>query len=303
MITLGKYKKLSLSALWKHEAQDFTPWLYENLECLSEVVGFPILKPTKELHTDNFFVDIVGVTGEKDDKIVVIENQYGNSNHDHLGKLITYAAAKDARYAIWIVETARAEHIQAIRLLNSSNLKSKCGFFLIEASVFKIDDSQPVIQFQKIIEPDIIDDEAPASVIQEWWQKFVAQAKERKLHLFANLTPPKLHWMTCGAGKRRVYYEITITKRTVSVGLCMSRNGEKDWGNQCFDKLYPYRVEIEDIFNDTLNWDRMSENYLSRISKTYDGGYESEKWLPLMDNAIDSFFRLEKAFSPFLKEL
>lgn len=301
MVTLGKYKKMTLSQVWKHEAQNFTPWLYENLDTLSEVVGFPILKPAKELHTDNFFVDIVGITGEKDDKIVIIENQYGNSNHDHLGKLITYAAAKGARYAIWIVETARVEHIQAINLLN--NLRSNCGFFLIEASVFKIDDSQPVILFQKVAEPTAIDDEAPASVVQEWWQKFVSQAKERKLPLFSNLTPSKFHWMTCGGGKNGIHYEVAITKRTVSIGLCMYKNGDADWGNQCFDKLFAHRIEIEDAFGDTLQWDKKPENYLSRISKTYDGGYDSDKWQPLMDNAIDNLFKLELAFTSFLKEL
>lgn len=303
MTELGHYKKLSLHSLWKHEAKDFTPWLYDNLDMLSEVVGFPMLKPTKELHTDNFYVDIVAVTGDKDDKIIVIENQYGNSNHDHLGKLITYAAAKEAKYAIWIVETARAEHKQAIDLLNSAELKSKCRFFLIEASVFQIDDSKPVIHFQKVAEPDSLDDEAPSSVIHAWWQAFVAKAKERKLNSFAHLTPSKLHWMTCGAGRRGVYYEVTITKRSVSVGIGLCRNGDTEWGNNCFEKLYPHRIEIEDVFGDDLDWDKMPENYLSRISKTYGGGYESEKWEPLMDNAIDGLFKLEKAFAPFLSLL
>lgn len=301
MTELGHYKKLSLRSLWKHEAKDFTPWLYSNLELLSDAVGFTISKPIKESHTEHFFVDIVGVTGEKDDKIVVIENQFGNSNHDHLGKLITYTAAKKARYAIWIVESAREEHIQAIDMLNQA--KNGCKFFLMEATVFQIDDSKPVIRFYKAAEPESLDDEAPVSVLHEWWQKFVAQAKEHKIQAFAHLTPTKLHWMTYGAGKYGVYLEVSVSKKSNTVKFGLSKNGDKDWGNKCYDILYPHRLEIEESFGETLDWERMSENYLSKISKTYDGGYESEEWEPVINKMLERILDLEAAFKPFLDEL
>lgn len=304
MITLGQYKKLSLSSLWKHEARDFTPWLYENLSLLSESIGLPMSKPTKELPTGNFFVDIVAIAGENDDKIVVIENQYGNSNHDHLGKLVTYAASQKAKYAIWIVESAREEHIKAVEMLNNSNIA--CRYFLIEASVFCIDDSNPTILFNKIVEPESIDFDTPTASIAkvyEWWQLFVKRAKEQRINRFANLTPMKQHWLSCGAGKNGVFYEISVSKSFTTIKLGLSKYGDKEFGNKSFDILYPHKIEIEDTFGDTLEWERMSEKNLSKISKTYEGGYDLESWIPFMDKILTSFSRFEQAFKPFLSEL
>ena len=306
MITLGHYNKLSLSSLWKHEAKDFTPWLYDNLELLSEAVGFAISKPITEFPTDNFFIDIVAVTGEKDDKIVVIENQYGNSNHDHLGKLLSYAAAKEARYAIWIVESARIEHIQAIEMLNRAT-DLKCSFFLIEAEVFKVDDSNPVIVFNKVAEPETIesDDKSIPSVaiMYEWWQMFVKLAKEKNVNLFANLKPLKQHFMSCRSGRYGVFYEIAVSKTSTTLKLGLSKSGDKDWGNRCYDILFPHRIEVEDLFGSTLDWNRMTENNLSKISKTYEGGYDIKDWQPFMEFILSELVKLKKAFKPFLNEL
>lgn len=304
MVSLGQYKKLSLSSLWKHEAHNFTPWLYDNLNLLSDVIGLTIQKPDKEVNTGNFYVDIVAVAGENEDKAVVIENQYGNSNHDHLGKLITYAASQDASFAIWIVESAREEHIQAINMLNRSNIA--CCFFLLEADVFQIDESKPVIQFRKVAEPQSIDPEIPSasiSKVYDWWQLFVKRAKEKQVSRFANLTPAKQHWLSCGAGRYGAYYEISISKTNVTLKLGLSKYGDKEFGNRCFDILYPHRVEIEELFGDTLQWDRMTDKKHSRISKTYDGGYDCEDWLPLMDKILSEFIKFEKAFSSFLTQL
>lgn len=304
MVSLGNYKELSLASLWKHEAHDFTPWLYNNLESLSEVVGFPIRKPSKEVHTDNFFVDIVAVAGDNDDKIVVIENQYGNSNHDHLGKLITYTASQKASFAIWIVESAREEHIQAIDMLNHSNVS--CRFFLLEARVFQIDESKPVIQFRRVAKPESIDIETPTASIAkvyEWWQMFVKRAKEKQIYRFSSLAPLKQHWLSCGAGRHGVYYEVSISKVSTTLKLGLSKCGDKDFGNKCFDILYPHRLEIEEIFGSSLQWERMSDKNLSKISKTYDGGYDYEHCQPLIDMILSEFTKFEKAFVPFLKEL
>lgn len=41
------------------------------------------------------------------------------TDHDHLGKLITYASGKAADLVIWLVRKARPEHKAAIEWLNN----------------------------------------------------------------------------------------------------------------------------------------------------------------------------------------
>ena len=80
------------------------------MDYLSEQLGLNISNPVSEAQSENFKVDI---QAESDNGPVVIENQFGPSNHDHLGKIITYRTAFNAKIAIWIVEEARKEHIDA----------------------------------------------------------------------------------------------------------------------------------------------------------------------------------------------
>ena len=100
---LGSLKRVPLREVWKNEARDFSKWLAtkDGMELLSEAVGFDIEPVETESAVDNFSLDILGrVAGTE--QTVVIENQIEDSNHDHLGKLVTYAAGKDASCAIWI---------------------------------------------------------------------------------------------------------------------------------------------------------------------------------------------------------
>lgn len=112
---LGKLAKVDLRDVWKHEASDFSKWLAEkeNLDLLSDEIGIDISLIQTEANVGKFNVDILAEeenTGRK----IIIENQLEPTNHDHLGKLITYASGFDAEIIIWIVKDVRDEHKQAI---------------------------------------------------------------------------------------------------------------------------------------------------------------------------------------------
>lgn len=89
------------------------------------------------------------VTGEK----VIIENQLEASNHDHLGKIITYASGLDANVIVWIVKEAREEHRSAVEWLNN-NTSTNINFFLIEVHAYKIGDSNPAPMFEVVEKPN-----------------------------------------------------------------------------------------------------------------------------------------------------
>ena len=98
-----------LREVWSKEATDFTPWLAENIELLNEATGLSLEVIETESQVGNFSVDILAQEANTEQK-VIIENQLEDTNHDHLGKLLTYAAGKEAKCMIWIVKNAREEH-------------------------------------------------------------------------------------------------------------------------------------------------------------------------------------------------
>lgn len=118
---LGKLEKIdNLRTIWKNETADFTKWLSqeENLNLLGEAVGMDLERIGTEERVGDFRADIFAKELEYG-KTVIIENQLEESNHKHLGQIITYAAGKEAGCIIWIVKRAREEHAKAIEWLNS----------------------------------------------------------------------------------------------------------------------------------------------------------------------------------------
>jgi len=143
-----------LREIWKHEARDFSKWLSieENLNGLSDAVGINIVLGELESSVGSFSVDLFA-TEEGTGRNIIIENQLGDTDHDHLGKIITYAAWKSASFIIWIVKRARDEHRQAVEWLNQRTDKD-VGFFLIEIELWKIGDSLPAPRFNVIEKPN-----------------------------------------------------------------------------------------------------------------------------------------------------
>jgi hypothetical protein len=110
--TVGKIQRVRLREVWKHEALDFTTWLRENIDVLNEALNLSLSNAEREQVAGDFSVDLVAENESGDP--VVLENQLEKSNHDHLGKLLTYLVAIGAKTAIWIVSEPRPEHVSTI---------------------------------------------------------------------------------------------------------------------------------------------------------------------------------------------
>ena len=124
MIHLGTLQEIThLREVWPHEAHDFTPWLAKNISVLGEEIGIDISIEETESSVGDFNVDIFATDADTG-KRIIIENQFEETDHDHLGKLITYASGKAADLIIWIVRKARAERRAAIEWLNNPMINS-----------------------------------------------------------------------------------------------------------------------------------------------------------------------------------
>ena len=150
----GKLREVEIRELWKHEQYDFSTWLAEedNIEYLNEVLDLNLVDLRKEEKTGAYKCDIVA-HDEFKDYTVIIENQLEESNHDHLGKIITYASGLNASVIVWIVKKARAEHRSAIEWLNN-HTDENVNFFLLEIHAYCIGDSAPAPKFEVIERPN-----------------------------------------------------------------------------------------------------------------------------------------------------
>ena len=235
---LGKIEKVDLRKVWNHEALDFTKWLAEsdNLMMLGQEIGVSLELIETESMVGQFHADIfaqeVG-TGRK----VVIENQLEDTNHDHLGKIITYASGKGAEIVVWIVKRARDEHRQAIEWLNR-HTDSAFAFFLIEVELWSINGSDPAVRFNCVERPNEwaksmkgFEGLSDTKKLQlEYWQTYREQARgyapfSSKLN---TQKPAPQHWTNVHIGSSEYLLELDalVQKKCVSVGLYINENKE-----------------------------------------------------------------------------
>lgn len=307
--TLGTIRHLRLKDVFPKEAMDFTPYLCEHINILCKATGLEIVNPVREERQENFIVDIVAELKGDNNATVIIENQYGDSNHDHLGKLITYSATKSAAVAIWICETAREEHIAAIRMLNELN-DSSCKYFLLEAKVLQIDDSAPAITFEAMTEAPTIEltkSDTPAQrTLRAFWLQFRSRCKELGLSMFANRSVGADHWIDGSVGVNGLCLTIAISKDHYFVKLGFW-NKDAAINKRMFDDCHAnYKEIIEKEFGEPLVWLR-SDNRLSSFVRyeCWDMGYScpQDEWDEMIDAIIKNIQRFHIAITPYLNSI
>ena len=226
---LDKLKKVDLRDVWPHEALDFTKWLSEepNLAILSSAVGIELELIETESSAGSFNVDIYAQeagTGRK----VIIENQLEDTNHDHLGKVITYAAGKGAEVVVWVVARARDEHRQAIEWLNA-HTDDEAAFFLVEIEVWSIGDSLPAPRFNVVEQPNEWARAVKASeglsdtdkIKLAYWTRYreVAEATPEFMKEFSPRKPSKDHWSTLSCGSSAYHMALLIDTQAGRTGI------------------------------------------------------------------------------------
>ena len=149
---LGNLEEVDLRQAWPHEARSFTPWLSENIEMLSSVIGIPLELEGQDVAVEQFSADILA-RNPRDDSRVLIENQLEQSDHGHIGQIMTYLAGLDVNTVIWIAAGFREPHLSAIRWLNDHTIEP-FAFFAIKLSIVRIADSPMAPVFEVVVKPN-----------------------------------------------------------------------------------------------------------------------------------------------------
>ncbi len=261
MAALGKIEKIDdLRSVWPHEALDFSKWLSqeENLALLSDSIGIDIVLEELESPVGGFSVDLYA-TEEGTGRKIIIENQLEDTNHDHLGKIITYASGKGAEVVVWIVKRARDEHKQAVEWLNQ-HTDENIGFFLLEIQLWKINDSLPAPKFNVVERPNdwaktmkAVEGLSDTKKLQlEFWQAFndYAFGKQEFKSVFSKRKPQPQHWYDLSVGSSTYRVGLTVNTQKKKIGTEIYINDDK----LMFEKFKAQKDSIEAELGIQLDW-------------------------------------------------
>lgn len=307
---IARLQRLPLRELWSHEARDFTAWLAENLDLLGETLAIPQLSLVqREAAAGVFSADILADDGQ--DHLVVIENQLEGTDHDHLGKLITYLSNLDAKIAVWVTSAPRPEHERAVHWLNEV-LPADMGIYLVRVEAYRIGDSAPAPLFTVVAGPTREARQAGETkkelaerhlLRMEFWKQLLERAKGRTT-LHGRISPSPDHWISASAGKSGLGYNYVIRTEDAQVELYIDR-GDADQNKQIFDALHARQDEIHAVFGRSLEWQRLDAKRASRIRDVFpDGGLrDQQKWPEIQEQMIEAMIRLERALKPEIQRL
>ena len=306
----GSLEEVEVRHLWKHEQYDFSNWLArpESIERLNDVLGLTLTDVKKEVFVGAYRCDLVAkdeTTGTK----VIIENQLEASNHDHLGKIITYASGLDAKVIVWIVTQAREEHRSAIEWLNN-NTGNDIGFFLIELHAYRIGDSLPAPKFEIIEKPngfikyskensDNNEINKSQSERLTFWTRFneMVVAKGKPFNI-SNATTD--HWYNVAIGTSEACVSINLVNKlsrvTVEIYIADNKN--------LFDYLTERKDEIENALGFPMEWVRLDNKKASRIKYAIPGLNfdDHSNYDALMDKIIEKVIVLKKVFPEYIAQ-
>lgn len=304
---VGKIEKVLIREVWKNEAKSFTKWLFDNIEVLGEELDISITSVNREKHIGSFSADIVAedISGNR----VLIENQLEKTDHDHLGKILTYVSNLNARAAIWISSEPRPEHERAIEWLNEAGLD--VDFYLVKIEVYKIGESEPAPKFTIISGPSekstIVGKEKKELAERHkkrftFW-KILLEKSKNKTELFSNISPNIYSWIGMGAGKSGLSFNYGVTNKNGLIELYIDKGKESEEENKkIFDNLLNHKYDIENTFGEKLEWKRLNDRRASRIVKVYKyaGLNDRDRWNKLQDEMIDGMINLQRALKKYI---
>ncbi len=313
---LGRLERIDPRDIWDTEAQDFTPWLAseDNLTLLGEAIGIELEHEATEKSVGPFRADILckdTATGNW----VLIENQLGRTDHDHLGKLLTYASGLNAVTVVWVAQPFTEEHRATLDWLNEITDDS-FNFFGLEIEIWRIGDSVPAPKFNIVSKPNDWTSsvaQAAKSIVDadlsdtkrtqfEFWTKF----KDYLLEHSSTITPQKplpQHWATYRIGRSGFHMAATLNTREELIGVELYINHPD--AETFFKLLEQDKDGVEKEVGSALLWSELPGRKGCRISiqKQNSDPLDQGRWPEYMEWMKEYLEKLNSAFRPRIRAL
>ena len=311
---LATIQNVDIRQAWPDEARNFTPWLAENISLLGDALGLNLEATSTEAAVGGYRLDILGRDAGRD-VLVAIENQLGQTDHNHLGQLLTYTAGHDAKVAIWIAGEFRDEHREALDMLNHRTDEDS-EFYGVVVELWTIGDSPPAPHFRVVSAPN-------------HWGKQQRRGKsegeselsQRYYDFFKGLVDelgdgPDAPTPRSVSGRSALVFRTDY--RGLHYGLVLASSGggqakvelyidcgDREANKERFDFLAESKDEIELVVGESLNWERLDHRRACRISASRAGSIrDDEKKLgEIRSWMIDTLPKIKTAFAPKLAEM
>ncbi len=303
---LGKIQDIQPREVWPDEAADFTPWLCENLDILGDKLDLSLTLVGREVPVGPYTADILAQTAEDEPKHVVVENQLAPTNHDHLGKLITYGSSRNASYLVWISTEFREEHRSALDWLNRTN-GGQVGYFGVVLRCVRIGDSDPAPQFEVVCRPNIFEEPPDVGLTEtrsrqlEFWTQLKTHAEQHNFPL--RLRKPKAqYWTDLALGRYGIFLSLVASMQDRRVGCKLYVGIDDAWN--VVKSLLKKRDEIESELG-PLEWPDETEEKKHLTVRQWKEIDVSDKssWPKAFDWLLDRALAFRKVFQPFITKL
>ena len=316
MIDVDRLSPVPIRDVWPDEARHLTPWLAENLEHISEALGMDLDLVGAEVQVGSFSADLLLHDISSDEKVVV-ENMIGNTDHDHVGKLITYAAGLQATRAVLIAETFRPEHRSALQWLNDHSSNSM-SFFGLTIKAWRIGDSKPAPQLEVVVEPDTwVRSARPAAdgwtstqlAYRDFWTEFLDGFHRRHPGWSRAAAPARDNWMNFPAGRTGVHYTANFCRLDGRPRFRVELYVDAETHEQAalrFEELKKHRETVDSLVDGDLVWEPLDDRRASRIALYYPMDalvHERERWPEIRTWAIEAIGNLRDTLGPYVKSL
>lgn len=267
-LPLDHLKRLSPRDAWGNEATDFTPWLAreDNFAVLAEALHFMDAEVEGTEHAvGSFSADIIA---RDRDGYILVENQLEQTDHTHLGQIMTYLAGLEgAVKVVWVSTKVREEHRAAVDWLNA-HTPDNFSFFAVELELFQIGASPAAPHFHVVAKPNEWSRHVSQRARQltesatndrqqrymEFWAAFGDYLSEHETS-FSRRTPSKDYWWTFGIGRSGFILQVSAGGRDHWITTSLVCNIDPD--KLIFDHFAAKKEEIEVDVGEPLRWLRI----------------------------------------------
>lgn len=312
---LGRIECLDLRSVWPHEALALTPWLLTNANVLGDVLGIDLELTAAEHAVGSFSLDLIG-RDLTNDCVLIVENQLTPTDHDHLGKLITYAAGTDAQTVVWLAPSFREEHREALILLNDLG-GERVRFFGVELRAIRIGDSPPAPLLELRVEPNdwhaqlsavargVSQGSGKPALYLRFWSRFLDRVREERPGWTRAKNPGSANWfeMACPF-KGGPYYCFSFARGGKMRSELYIDYPDGDAVASLFSKLAGLRDRIEASYGTELSWEELPGGRASRIADYREGDVaDTDAHDRYIDWFLDSGHRLRSAIDSVVDEV